>query len=172
MAALETITKTVIHYIGAAAQAGADGIFYASQDASSDVLGEAEHATFSMPYSRRVLDSLKGTSLFTMLHLHGRHIYFDQEATLPVAAMNWHDRLTAPSLGDAIRRFKGAVAGGLNESETLVKGPASAAAAQVVDALRQTGGTGVIIAPGCVLPLATPDEYLGAVVTAVKGATA
>jgi len=172
MAALDSITETVIRYVAAVAQIGADGIFYASQDASRDVLGEGEHARFSMPYSWQVLESLSASSLFTMLHLHGEHIYFDRKATLPVAAMNWHDRLTAPSLGDALRRFKGAVAGGLNEKETLVNGPASAVTAQVADAIQQTGGTGVIIAPGCVLPLATPDEHLDAVVKAVKGAAA
>jgi uroporphyrinogen decarboxylase len=172
MAALDTITETVIRYVAAVAQVGADGIFYASQDASRDVLEEGEHVRFSMPYSWRVLESLNGSTLFTMLHLHGENIYFDRKATLPVAAVNWHDRLTAPSLGDALKRFSGAVAGGLNEKETLLTGPASAVAAQVAEAIQQTGGTGVIIAPGCVLPLATPDEYLDAVVRAVKGAAA
>jgi uroporphyrinogen decarboxylase len=169
MAALDVITETVIRYAAAVVHAGADGIFYASQDASRDVLDEGQHSLFSMPYSRRVLESLNGAAVFTVLHLHGRHIYFDRKSTLPVAAVNWHDRLTSPSLGNALRRFKGAVVGGLNETETLLKGPASAVAAQVSDAIRQTGGTGVIIAPGCVLPLATPDAHLEAAVVAVKG---
>lgn len=172
LAALDTITQTVIRYVAAVAQVGADGIFYASQDASSDVLGEGEHARFSMPYSWRVLESLKGGPLLTMLHLHGERIYFDRKATLPVAAVNWHDRLTAPSLGDALKRFRGAVVGGLNEKETLLRGPVSAIRAQVADAIGQTGGTGIIITPGCVLPLATPDECLDAAVRAVKGAAA
>ena len=169
MAALDVITETVIRYVAAVVQAGADGIFYATQDASRDVLDEEQHARFSMPYSTRLLDSLNGASIFTMLHLHGRHIYFDRESTLPVAAVNWHDRLTSPSLGHALKRFKGAVVGGLNETETLLRGPASAVAAQVADAIQQTAGTGVIIAPGCVLPLATPDASLQAVVASVKG---
>jgi uroporphyrinogen decarboxylase len=169
MSALDAITETVIRYVAAVVQAGADGIFYASQDASRDVLDEGQHARFSMPSSWRVLESLDGASIFTVLHLHGRHIYFDRKATLPVAAVNWHDRLTAPSLGDALRRFKGTVVGGLNELETLLKGPASAVAAQVADAIQQTAGTGVIIAPGCVLPLAIPDAHLEAAVAAVKG---
>jgi uroporphyrinogen decarboxylase len=168
MAALDVITETVIRYVSAVGQAGADGIFYASQDASRDVLDEGEHARFSMPYSRRVLESLNGGPLFTMLHVHGRHIYFDRKAMLPVAAINWHDRLTAPSLGDALRRSSGAVVGGLNENETLLAGPASAVATEVADAIRQTEGRGLIIAPGCVLPLAVPDEFLEAAVTAVK----
>ena len=169
MAALDVITETVIRYAAAVVQAGADGIFYASQDASRDVLDEGQHSRFGMPYSSRVLESLKGAAVFTVLHLHGRHIYFDRKSTLPVAAVNWHDRLTSPSLGNALRRFKGAVVGGLNETETLLRGPASAVAAQVADAIQQTGGTGVIIAPGCVLPLATPDAHLEAAVVAVKG---
>jgi uroporphyrinogen decarboxylase len=168
MPALDVITETVIRYAAAVAQAGADGIFYASQDASRDVLDEGQHDRFSMPYSRRVLESMAGASVFTVLHLHGRHVYFDRKATLPVAAVNWHDRLTAPSLGDALKRFKGAVVGGLNESETLLKGSVPDVTAQVADAIQQTAGTGVIVAPGCVLPLATPDASLQAVVAAVK----
>jgi uroporphyrinogen decarboxylase len=41
--------------------------------------------------------------------------------------------------------------------------------AEVRDALAQTGGRGIMIGPGCVLPLATPDAHLTAVVTGVKG---
>ncbi|HUO65831.1 MAG TPA: uroporphyrinogen decarboxylase family protein [Terriglobales bacterium] len=170
MNALDVIADTVIRYAEAVALAGADGIFYASQDASRDVMSEADHAKFGLRYSSRVLASLTGAPLFTMLHVHGRHIYFDRKATLPVAAINWHDRLTEPSLGDALKRFRGAAVGGLSEKETLLKGPPSAVAAEVADAIRQSGGTGVIVAPGCVLPLAVPDESLEAVVQGVKGA--
>ena len=170
MAALEVIADTVIRYAGAVAKTGAEGIFYASQDASPDVMSQADHTKFAMPYSRRVLESLKGVPVVTMLHVHGQRIYFDQKATLPVASINWHDRLTAPSLGDALQRFAGAAVGGLGERDVLLKGAPSAVTAQALDAVRQSGGTGVIVAPGCVLPLATPDENLEAAVTAVKGA--
>ena len=168
MGALDAITETVIHYVAEVGKVGADGIFYASQMASRDVMAEGDHSRFSMPYSWRVLESLDGSPMWTMLHVHGRQIYFDRSATLPVAAMNWHDRLTAPTLGDGLRRFKGAVVGGLNETQTLRTGSPAAAAADVADAIAQTGGTGVIIAPGCVLPLDTREENLEAVVSAVK----
>src|SRR6202162_1493778 len=71
MAALDVITETVIRYVAAVAQVGADGIFYASQDASRDVLDEGEHVRFSMPYSRRVLESLNGSTRLTLGPLHG-----------------------------------------------------------------------------------------------------
>src|SRR6266850_3079035 len=48
MAALDVITETVVRYVVAVVQAGADGIFYATQDASRDVLDEGQHARFSM----------------------------------------------------------------------------------------------------------------------------
>src|SRR6266849_458180 len=67
-------------------------------------------------------------------------------------------------------RFAGALVGGLSEGRTLLNGPAEAVAAEVRDALAQTGGLGVMIGPGCVLPLATPDAHLAAVVAAVKAA--
>jgi uroporphyrinogen decarboxylase len=168
LGALDVITETVIRYVSEVGKAGADGIFYASQTASRDVMAEGDHSRFSMPNSWRVLESLGGSPMWTMLHVHGRQIYFDRSATLPVDAMIWHDRLTAPSLGDGLRRFKGAVVGGLNESEALRTGSPAAAAADVADAITQTAGTGVIIAPGCVLPLDVHEENLEAVVSAAK----
>ena len=128
-----------------------------------------EKMRFGLLYAQRVLDSLAGKSMFTLLHVHGKEIYFDDlVGTLPVHAVNWHDRLTPPALGDAQRRFTGAVVGGLNEGATLRKGPVPAIVAEVEDAIRQTGGRGVMVAPGCVLPLDVPDAHLETVVAAVK----
>jgi uroporphyrinogen decarboxylase len=166
--ALEAITDTMARYAVASLDAGADGLFFATQTASREVLSEEEYVTFGMPFDRRVLDAVAGRSAFTLLHMHGRDIFFDRLAALPVHAINWHDRLTPPSLGEARARFSGALVGGLNEGGTLAKGSASAAAEDARDAIRQTGGRGVIVAPGCVLPLATPDDALAAVVDAVK----
>jgi uroporphyrinogen decarboxylase len=166
--ALDAITETTARHARAALDAGADGLFFATQAAAPDVVTAEENARFDLPRMRRMLDAVAGRSVFTLLHVHGRDIYFDQAAGLPVHAMNWHDRLTAPRLADAHRRFAGALVGGLGEGRTLLNGPPEAAAAEARDALAQTGGVGVIVGPGCVLPLATPDAHLAAVVAAVK----
>jgi uroporphyrinogen decarboxylase len=168
--ALDAITDTMARHARAALEAGADGLFFATQTAAPDVMTAEESARFELPRMRRMLDAVSGRSSFTLLHVHGRDIYFDQTAALPVHAVNWHDRLTAPRLGDAHRRFAGALVGGLSEGRTLLTGPPEAVAAEVRDALAQTGGRGVMIGPGCVLPLATPDAHLAAVVAAVKAA--
>jgi uroporphyrinogen-III decarboxylase len=87
-------------------------------------------------------------------------------------AINWHDRLTAPSLADARRRRRhGALVGGLGEGSTLRRGPVAAIAEQVRDAVRQAEGVGVIVGPGCVLPLDVPDAHLAAVVDTVATLT-
>ena len=168
--ALEAITETVIRHAAAALEAGADGFFFATQTGSPDVMSKDDKTRFGLLYARRALESLAGRSAFTLLHVHGKNIYFDDLASaLPVHAINWHDRLTPPTLGEGQRRFGGAVVGGLSEWKTLRDGPAAAVAAEAQDAIRQTGGVGVMIAPGCVLPLDVPDAHLEAVVSAVKG---
>lgn len=168
LAALEVITETLGGYARAALQAGADGLFFATQTGSAEVFTAEENGRWGAPYARRVLEQVRARSAMTLLHVHGRDIHFDQLASLPVHALNWHDRLTAPSLAEGQRRFAGAVVGGLNEGETLRRGTPQAAAGEVRDAIHQTGGVGLLVAPGCVLPLDTPDETLGAVVRAVQ----
>jgi uroporphyrinogen decarboxylase len=168
--ALDAIADTMARHARAALDAGADGLFFATQAAAPDVLTAEETAHFEVPRMRRILDAVGDRSALTLLHVHGRDVYFDQATTLPVHAMNWHDRLSTPRLGDGHRRFAGAVVGGLGEHGTLKTGPPDTVAAEVRDAIAQTGGRGVMIGPGCVLPLATPDAHLAAVVAAVKAA--
>jgi len=167
--ALEAITETMIRYARASLEAGADGLFFATQCGTPDFITAEENARWDAPYARRVLDSVRGRSLVTLLHLHGKDIYFDQLGALPADAVSWHDRLTAPSLGDARRRRPGgALVGGLAEGTTLRRGPSEAIAAEVRDAVRQTEGVGLILGPGCVLPLDVPEAHLQAVVDAVR----
>ena len=167
--ALEAITGTMIRYARAALEAGADGLFFATQCGTPDFLTVEENARWDAPYARRVLDAVRETSLVTLLHLHGKDIYFDQLGALPANAVNWHDRLTAPALGAARRRRpSGALVGGLAEGTTLRRGPIEAIAAEVRDAVRQTEGVGLILGPGCVLPLDVPEAHLQAVIDAVR----
>jgi uroporphyrinogen decarboxylase len=167
-AGLETITATLVRYATTAFEAGADGIFFATQTATPHVLGEPEFAEWDLPYARRVLESAQGRSCLTLLHAHGQDVFFDRLAALPAHAINWHDRVTRPSLVEGRERFPGAVAGGIDEWRTLRKGPPEAVAEEVRDGVRRTDGVGLIVAPGCVLPLDAPDEHLAAAVAAAK----
>jgi uroporphyrinogen decarboxylase len=167
-AALEVITETTARYAAEALAAGADGLFFATQAASAEAVSETVSTTWDLPYARRVLERVHGASALTVLHLHGRGVFWDAWTTLPVHAVNWHDRLTAPSLAEASRRFAGGLAAGLGESKTLLEGPLDAVAEEARDAIDQAGAQGLMLMPGCVLPLAVPDAHLRAVVDAAR----
>ena len=169
-AALDVITATVTRYAASAREAGADGFFFATQHASRDAISEALFRRYELPYMRRILDGLAAGGGLTMLHLHGKDVFFDACADLPAAILNWHDRLTGPALAEGKRR--GAVAAGLGESGTLQKGPVAAVRAEAADAIAQTGGRGHVLTTGCVLPLDVPDAHLQAVVDTVRSARA
>jgi uroporphyrinogen decarboxylase len=166
-AALEVIAATVTRYAAAALEAGADGFFFATQHASREAIAEALFRRYELPYMRRILEQLASGGGFTILHLHGRDIFFDACADLPAAILNWHDRLTGPTLSQG--KARGAVAAGLGETGTLRNGPVAAIRAEVTDALAQTGGRGHVLTTGCVLPLDVPDAHLQAVVDTVRG---
>ncbi len=165
---LEVITQTMIRYAIACLESGADGIFFATQMADYGLVTAGEHRIFGEPYDRRVLEQVAERSTFSVLHVHGLGIRFDVMATYPASAINWHDRRTSPSLRDAQGLYRGAVVGGLDEAKILRDGPEEAVRAQVRDALKQTGGVGHILAPGCVVPLDVPEAHLEAIRTAVE----
>jgi uroporphyrinogen decarboxylase len=154
-AGLETITETTVRYIEAARGTGIAGIFLALQHATCDLLSEAEYREFGRAYDQHVLAAAEGL-WFNMLHLHGEHVMFDLVADYPVQALNWHDRETPPSLGQALARFPAAVVGGLGRLDTMVRGTPEQVRAEVQDALEQTGGRRLVLGTGCVLFLTTP----------------
>jgi uroporphyrinogen decarboxylase len=167
--ALEAITATLIRFAELALSEGVSGIFYSIQAASLSLHTEEEYARFGEPYDRRFLDSLAGKSALTIIHAHGDRLMFDRLARLPGHAWNWDDRATPPRLADGRAAVSGAVIGGLNQWATLRDGTPAQAVAEVDDAIAQTGGVGLIVGPGCVLPMNTPDANVAAVVRTLGG---
>lgn len=156
-AGLRIITDTTVDFALAALEAGAHGLFIATQLATTDLLTVPEYERFGVRFDLDVLAAIKGKSRFNMLHLHGENVMFDLLAAYPVEMINWHDRGTAPSLKDALGRFKGALVGGLEERGLLVTGPEAALRAQVRDAIGQTGGRRLVVGPGCGTAIAVPE---------------
>ena len=167
--ALEAITETLIRFADVALTEGVSGIFYSIQAASRSAHADEVYAEFGEPHDRAILQSVAGRSVLTIVHCHGDALMFERLATLPGHAWNWDDRRTAPTLGQGQRLVPGAVIGGLDQWATLRDGTPETAVAEVKDALAQTGGTGVILGPGCVLAMNTPDETVAAVVRELGG---
>jgi uroporphyrinogen decarboxylase len=167
--ALEAITETILTFADACFLEGAEGIFYSVMAASTDLHTEDEYRRFGEPYDRRVLEHVRPKSKLTVLHCHGSNLMFDVLAALPAHAWNWDDRRAGPSLGDGQRHVPGAVVGGLDQWGTLRDGTPGAASAEAQDALAQTGGRGIILGAGCVLPSQTSDLALVEVINSIGG---
>ena len=154
-AGLEVITETTVQFIRAALETGISGVFYALQHARYGVLSEEEYLSFGRPYDLRVLEAAQDLWL-NVLHLHGDDLMFDLVRDYPVQVVNWHDRQTWPSLAEAQQRFRGAVCGGLEQWEMVVRGTPDRILAQAADAAEQTGGSRFILGTGCVTPVIAP----------------
>jgi uroporphyrinogen decarboxylase len=165
---LQTIAETTIAYAQASLQAGADGIFYAVQNESYQVLSEAEYREFGETYDRLVLDAVRSEADIILLHAHGEEIMFDLVASYPADGINWHDRLTWPTLRQARQLYGGLLVGGIAELSTLVQGPTAAIEQQVAEAIAQCEGRGLLVGPGCVLPINIPISHLWAARRAVE----
>jgi uroporphyrinogen decarboxylase len=166
-AGLEVITETTRRFIGVAREKGIAGVFYAVQHACYGVLSEGEYDAFGRTYDLRVLEAAQGLWL-NVLHLHGTDVMFDRLADYPVQVINWHDRETRPTLAEAQQRFGGAVCGGLQRWEVVVRGTPDRVRDQAADAIAQTGGKRFILGTGCVTPIVAPTANTCAVRESVE----
>jgi uroporphyrinogen decarboxylase len=159
---LQTIAETTARFALESIRAGAHGMFFASQCDTYRLLSEAEYKEFGEHYDLMVFDAVRLETEFNMIHAHGEDIMFDLMAGYSAEAINWHDRLTWPSLREAQERFSGLVVGGVNEWHTLLNGPVEAIQAEIKEAIAQTGGRRLMVGPGCVIPGHTPYMHVKA----------
>ncbi|MFN3929518.1 MAG: uroporphyrinogen decarboxylase family protein [Thermoflexus sp.] len=158
-AGLRVIAESTRRFVRAALGLGVDGIFYAVQHASYQVLSPDEYRAFGSPYDRLILEDVSDAWL-NILHLHGEAVMFDLFTDYPVAVWNWHDRETPPSLREGKDQVPGAVLGGLSRVRTLVLGTPADVEAEAQEAMAQTGGERFILGTGCVVPVHAPEVNL------------
>jgi uroporphyrinogen decarboxylase len=168
--ALETIAASLSDFARNCIAAGADGIFFSVRDDWVDLPanGPSTYDELVRPLDLRILDAAS-KSPFNMLHACGRPQNFPAFADYPVQVLNWADRTAGPSIAYARDRVKPAIAGGVDNLGTLVKGTPENCAAEVRDALRQAKTRPIMIVPGCTFdPALVPTENLKAVVAAAQ----
>ncbi len=163
---LEIIAETTGQFASECLAAGADGIFFATQCASTAYMTIEEYEEFARPYDLRVLDAARAAEI-VLLHIHGERIMFEQLTDYPIHALNWHDRKTEPTLKEAREVYSGTLAGGVDAMETIGGAAAEKVTAEVRDAIAQTDGKRHIVAAGCVIPIDAPESNLRAVRQAV-----
>jgi uroporphyrinogen decarboxylase len=168
-AALEVIRDVTVEVTKASLSAGADGVFFASQLATSDLVTEEEYAAFGVAYDQPVLASIaEAGSIFTLTHIHGANTFFDLLAGYPAHALNWHDRRIGPDIAQVLDAHpdRAAVAG--IDEHGIAEMSADDVREQVRDARAAAGDRRLLIGPGCVVLVATPRENLRAAVDAAR----
>ena len=155
MSGLETITESIILFLGECAKLNIDGIFLAVQQASSDFLSKEEFLKFGKSFDEMLFPNLEDFWI-KVLHIHGKNIYFDSVSEYPFNILNWHDRDTYPDLKTAAKLSQKVFCGGLNRIDTMVRGNEDTIKHEIDDAVIQTGMHNFILGTGCVLPIITP----------------
>ena len=149
----------------AAIEAGASGIFFSSMGATNTDFTPMEYARFGRPYDLQVLEGTKDGWL-NIIHVHADpdqeedEIYFENFVDYPVQVISWSDRLTGPSLSEALTMTDKCLMGGLAERGPLTHGGEAEIENEIMAAVTQTKGRRLILANGCSVPDDTPEEWL------------
>jgi len=158
--ALSVIAENLRDHIRDVISAGADGVFFALQGCTSQVMPETMYREFGRPYD---LIALQGAAngWLNILHVHGeKDLYFDQVLDYPVQVLSWSDRIAGPSLREARGMTSKCLMGGWNEFGALSNGPRETILHEAQDAIAQTAGRRFILANGCSVPDDTDEKWL------------
>lgn len=167
-AGLRTIAQNVVDFGVACLENGASGIFYSIIHASRRMLTDEEYAPLDFEYDRPTAQAFFERTRFMMAHLHGHELMFERFAGYPAHILNWYDREGGPFLDRARAMLPNvAFAGGIDHRGTLMLGTKDDIRSEIADAIAQTGGRRLLIAPGCAIPITVSPQSLDAVREAV-----
>jgi len=167
--ALQRIADALVDFSRRSVEAGAAGIFYAiSGYAGRGVMPEAVYRELVLPYDVDVLSRLPAEAWFNVVHLCGSNLNFGLAREMPAQVVSWsiHNQGN-PSLAEGRKLIDRAVMGGLGQRASLLYGPPAEVAAEARRAVAETGGRGLLLAPGCSVPTRAKDINLAAMVPAI-----
>jgi uroporphyrinogen decarboxylase len=162
---LMVIAQNLRDLIYAAIDAGASGVFFSCMGATNTDLTRDEYARIARPYDLMALEGAQNGWL-NVIHVHadpsqeGDEIYFDSFTDYPVSVLSWSDRLTGPSLSEAMTMTDKCLMGGLWERGPLTHGSEEELDNEIMSSISQTKGRRLILANGCSVPDDTPEEWL------------
>jgi uroporphyrinogen decarboxylase len=170
-AALDAITDTLTSYARLALEAGADGLFYATNVARRGLLTAEECRRFQRPYDLRVLTAV-ASAPFTALHVCGDGVHFDEFVDYPAQAFSWALGGGNPSLRQAHRQTARAVMGGLPAKPLIASLTPAAIAERARAAVREMNGRALLLGPDCSINPDTAEALLRAARAALEPASA
>lgn len=167
MAGLRVIGDSTARFLRKAVDEGIDGVFYAVQHASHDLLGIERYRDIVMEADLCALVSAE-SCWFNMLHLHAANPLLELADDYPVAAVNWHAVEGGPTLSEAVSVTRKILCGGLGVIDPLMTGDESAVRRAVQQSVASVAPERLVLSAGCVLPLDTPHRNIETVRTAVE----
>ncbi len=161
MDAYKIVEDVTIQFMNAGVEAGASGIFMATQEAERINGISDEQLKEALELNRKFAKASKGE--FNVLHVHGDNVLFKEAVDIfNPDSVNWHYN-SWPSIGEAHELFKGGLLAGLDPDALL------AGTSPNVDMLRNYANEyPFILAPSCVILQGTPVETLAAIVGKYK----
>jgi uroporphyrinogen decarboxylase len=168
--ALGVIAETLQGYARACLAAGADGLFYATNLATEDLISVAECRRFQRPFDLPVLAAVQDAP-FNLLHVCGSRVHFDEFTDYPVTAFSWATVPGNPSLAAGRRRTGRAVVGGVPAKPQIASMTEDAVAARARAAIAEMQGRGLLLGPDCSINPDTPEALLHAAGAVTRRAT-
>ena len=163
------LALTLGGYAAAALDAGADGLFYATNVATRALVSVEECRRFQRPYDLRVLAAVEGAP-FNLLHICGEGAHLDEFTDYPVAAFSWATVPGNPTLAEGHRRTGRAVVGGLPGKPDIVTFTAETLADRARRAIEEMDGRWLPLGPDCSINPDTPESLLHAAGDAARAA--
>jgi uroporphyrinogen decarboxylase len=166
--ALEAVAVTLRAYAGACLDAGADGLFYATNLATRSLMSSAECRRFQRPYDLRVLGAVDRAP-FNLLHVCGEGALFDEFLDYPVTALSWAATVPGnPTLAEGYRKTGRAVVGGFPAKPDIAGFTGAALADRARSAIAEMGGRRLLLGPDCSINPDTPEPLLHAAGAAAR----
>jgi uroporphyrinogen decarboxylase len=165
---IEMLTKLMREFSESSLDAGADGLFLATQHFNSQLKLE-DIQQYEFKPIKFLIETAGRKSTINVLHLHGEKPYFRLATEFPdIQAINWHDQRTDPNLIEARQDFKGGLLGGLNEMEEIRTGTKEEIHDSITNVYKKFDGRGLVFTPGCVLPIDVSEENISQIVDTIQ----
>ncbi|MDR3200221.1 MAG: uroporphyrinogen decarboxylase family protein [Spirochaetales bacterium] len=161
------ITASLVAFVKACInEAGVDGFYHGVFGCEPFWMTEDEFKRWSMPHDKRVFTAMREAPM-VIAHIHGpQKSYFDTCESFECDALSWEDRTAGISIAEARKKTKKCLVGGVDHEKALTATPEEVYR-EAVDAIKQSGGYGLILAPGCTFDTKTPAENMFALKRAV-----
>jgi uroporphyrinogen decarboxylase len=165
--ALDAVAVTLRAFAHACLDAGADGLFYATNLATRSLITAAECRRFQRPYDLRVLSAVERAP-FNLVHVCGEAALFDEFLDYPVTAFSWATVPGNPTLAEGQLKTGRAVVGGFPGKPDIAGFTGPALAGRARSAIAEMHGLRLLLGPDCSINPDTPEPLLHAAGAAAR----